>query len=67
MGHAGTQIRIHDPVVVQQFVDTMIKHGHFRIDSGQNYGNGTSEKVTISLLEVVYHLMTCNTLDPWVR
>lgn len=51
MGYPETRTRIHDPVEVQLFVDTMLKHGHVTIDTAQNYGNGTSERVSLSLLK----------------
>ncbi|KAI0792968.1 aflatoxin B1-aldehyde reductase [Irpex lacteus] len=44
-GHLGTHSRIEDSETAQRFVDVMLNHGHVGVDTAQNYGNGTSEKV----------------------
>lgn len=48
-GHPGTHSRIEDSKTAQRFVDVMLNHGHVGIDTAQNYGNGTSEKVSITM------------------
>ena len=45
-GYPGTQSRIEDLETAQTFIDVMLAHDHTGIDTAQNYGNGTSEKVS---------------------
>jgi aflatoxin B1 aldehyde reductase len=52
-GHPGTQSRIHDEGTAQKFIDVMLTQNYIGIDTGQNYGDGTSEKVSSVALESI--------------
>ena len=49
-GYPETQSRIQDLETAQRMIDVMLSHHYIGIDSAQNYGEGTSEKVRVRLI-----------------